>query len=288
MSSTRQIKSRIRSVSSNRQITKAMEMVAASKMRKAQSASLTARAYSDAAVELLNALSDLTDVYESPLYRERPLKTRLLVLITSDRGLAGAYNSNVIRLFTKVAESDRSNGINTKVITIGKKGAQFVSKCKHVESVGAYDVPDQITASDIRPVLHEMVRLYSDAEVDAVDIITTWFENSLTQQAVKTGILPAGFESSDEANVRLASATFEPSVSEVLEYATIRLLEAQLFQAVLDAQASEHSMRRIAMKNASDNAKDIIEDLTLEMNKVRQAAITQELAEISGGVEAMK
>lgn len=290
MGSTRQIKSRIRSVSSNRQITKAMELVAASKLRKSQEATQASRAYSEAAVELLNALSELTDVYESPLFIERPVKSRLVVLITSDRGLAGAYNANAIRQFVKLAEHDQATGVATQVLAIGKRGAQFVGKLQHVELVGVYSMPEQLSAPDIRPILNEIVHRFTDHRVDAVELITTWFENSLNQKAVTLNMLPAGFESDEEVTVskNLTSASFEPSVSEVLRYATVRLLEAQLFQALLDARASEHSMRRMAMKNASDNANDIIEDLTLEMNKVRQAAITQELAEISGGVEALK
>lgn len=291
MASTRQIKSRIRSVGSNRQITKAMELVAASKLRRAQGATQAARAYSDTAVELLDALSRLTDVYGSPLYAERTINTRLVVLITSDRGLAGAYNTNAIKQFMTLRERDVADGVTTRVIAIGKKGAQFVARLKGVETDAVYSLPEQIDASDIRPILLDIVERFIAGDIDAVEVITTWFENSLNQKAVTTSLLPAGFEATESDELidsTLSSATFEPSVGEVLQYATIRLLEAQLFQAVLDAHASEHSMRRIAMKNASDNARDIIDDLTLEMNKVRQAAITQELAEISGGVEAMK
>lgn len=288
MASTRQIKSRIRSVSSNRQITKAMELVAASKLRRAQSATAATRPYSEAAIELLSALSGLTDVYDTPLYRERDVKARLVVLITSDRGLAGAYNTNAIRQFMRLRAKDANDKVDTRVIAIGKKGAQFVSRIKGVTTEAVYPLPEQPTAQDIRPILKVIVDSFTYGSVDAVDIVTTWYENSLNQKAVSIPLLPAGFEATEEVSHQVSSASFEPSVGEVLNYATVRLLEAQLLQALLDALASEHSMRRMAMKNASDNARDIIDDLTLEMNKVRQAGITQELSEISAGVEAMK
>lgn len=288
MPSTRQLKSRIRSVKSNRQITKAMELVAASKLRRAQDASRSSQPYAEAARELLTQLGTMTDVQRTTFFNERSLTSRLIVLITSDRGLAGAFNSNVFKQFTQLLEEDRQNDIKTNVLTVGKKGAQFAARIKGVEVVGSYPAfADHATAADIRPILVEAVDQFVDASVDQVDVITTRFVNSFTQTAHTFKLLPAVFESS-EVSSDVALATFEPSVEEVLEGAALRLLEAQLYQALLDAKASEESMRRVAMKNATDNANELVDDLTLEMNKVRQAAITQELSEISAGVEALK
>jgi F-type H+-transporting ATPase subunit gamma len=289
MASTRQIKSRIRSVKSTKQITKAMELVASSKMRRAQEATAASRMYAEAASELLTYLADLTDVKRTNFYKPRTIKTHLVILITSDRGLAGAYNANVLKQFSSIVRSDAEKKIATKVLCVGRKGAQFVSKVKGVETIGVYQaLPEHLTARDVRPILTTTVQLFLAGEVDAVDIVTTHFVNSLVQNAVTLQLLPAGFDQSNEVPSYIKIATFEPSVETVLNGATMRLLEAQLFQAVLDANASEQSMRRVAMKNATDNAGEIIDDLTLEMNKVRQAAITQELAEIAGGAEAMK
>jgi F-type H+-transporting ATPase subunit gamma len=288
MASTRQLKSRIRSVRSNKQITKAMELVAASKLRRAQDATRASGPYSAAARELLTQLSVATDVAQTPFFAPRTLKTRLVVLITSDRGLAGAYNGNAIKQFVAVARSDKAAGIATRVVCIGARGAQFVAKLDSVEVVGVYTgLPEHLTAADIRPALVTTVDQYLEGGVDVVDIITTRYVNSMTQIAERMQLLPATFETTD-VSPDIALASFEPSVQEVLEGAVIRLLEAQFYQALLDARASEHSMRRAAMKNATDNATDIVDALTLEMNKVRQAAITQELSEISAGVEAMK
>lgn len=287
MSSTRQLKSRIRSVKSNKQITKAMELVAASKLRKSQDAARASSAYALAARELLTQLGRLSDVRQFSFFKQRDVKTRLVILITSDRGLAGAYNTNVIKQFTRTLVADQKQGITTHVMCIGRRGAQFAARVKGVETIGVYQaMPDKMTANDFRPVLVAAVDRFIDELADAVDIISTRFVNSFTQTAQTTPLLPAVFETTD-VNVDIRQARFEPSISVVLEGATIRLLESQLYQALIDAKASEHSMRRAAMKNATDNASELVDDLTLEMNKVRQAAITQELAEISSGAEAL-
>lgn len=288
MPSTRQLKSRIRSVKSNKQITKAMELVAASKLRKSQDASRASQAYALAARELLTQLGRLSDVQQFPFFKKRTVKRRLVLLITSDRGLAGAYNVNVIKQFMQVLHADKKAGAQTQVICVGRRGAQFAAQLNEVEVVGVYaDMPDYITANDFRPILVAAVDRFIDEIVDSVDIITTRYVNSFTQQAETMPLLPAVFETT-EVSQDIQLARFEPSISVVLEGATVRLLESQLYQALLDAKASEHSMRRVAMKNATDNATELVDDLTLEMNKVRQAAITQELSEISAGVEAMK
>lgn len=288
MPSTRQLKSRIRSVKSNKQITKAMELVAASKLRKAQDAARASTAYALAARELLTQLGRTSDVQQFTFFKKRDITSRLVILITSDRGLAGAYNANVIKHFVRVLHDDEKVGIKTHVICIGRRGAQFATRLKNIEVVGVYPaMPDIITANDFRPILVAAVDLFIEEHVDSVEIISTRFVNSFIQTATTTPLLPAVFETTDVSE-DIQRARFEPSISVVLEGATIRLLESQLYQALLDAKASEHSMRRVAMKNATDNANDLVEDLTLEMNKVRQAAITQELAEISSGAEAMK
>jgi F-type H+-transporting ATPase subunit gamma len=209
-----------------------------------------------------------------------------VIVLTSDRGLAGAYNANALKLLTKQLREDDANKVQTHVITIGRKGSSFVAKLKDVETKGSYTVGEEVSVSDIRPILHTVINMFKKAEVDSVEIITTRFVNSFTQTAEMENLLPAGLKGVEKAPV--TDLLFEPSADEVLDYATARLTEAHLYQAVLDARASEQAMRRVAMKNASDNAGEIVDALTLEMNKVRQAAITQELAEISGGAEAMK
>lgn len=287
MASTRQIKSRIRSVSSNKQITKAMELVASSKLRKAQERTLQTRRFTDTALEVMAALSQTTDVRQSPLFVERPIRNRLIIVITSDRGLAGAFNANALKLLTRQLRQDDKDGVNSSVLTVGRKASQFVAKLNNVEATGAYHIDEDVGVDQIRPILNSVIGMFRRSEIDAVEVITTRFVNSFTQTAEMMRLLPAGTAETEGVESPV-DMLFEPSPEEVLDYVAIRLVEAHLYQALLDARASEHAMRRVAMKNASDNAGEIVDALTLEMNKVRQAAITQELSEISAGVEAMK
>ena len=287
MPSTIGIKRRIGSVKSTRQITKAMELVAASKMRRAQEAASRTLDYAKAAKAVLAHLNANKETTDAPLYKERPVKNKLYILVSSDRGLAGAYNYNVLKKFTGYVKQDFESKVGVKVIAIGKKAGGVAIRVKGIETLGIYaDFPDEPDTSHLLPIVGTAIDLFLKQEIDEVSVIYTNYRSSIAQDVLQLGLLPAGVEEV-ELDERLSQATFEPSAEEVLEKITIRLLETQLMQAVLSAAASEHSMRMLAMKNASDNARDIISDLTLEMNKARQAVITQELAEISGGVEAM-
>jgi F-type H+-transporting ATPase subunit gamma len=290
MASTTALKRRIGSVKNTKQITKAMELVAASKMRRATEAAHRGRAYRQAAHSMLSRLSTVTEINEHPLYRTRPIKRRLYIVVTSDRGLAGAYNANIIKLLTKAVAADRKTATASQIIIIGKRGAQFLRRIEQVDIVAAYsDFGDHPTANDIRPILDSIVAQYRDKLTDEVCMLYTEHKSNIVQLAQSLTILPASFDAGDEATEEgLHDVTFEPSVSEVLENVTERLLEVQIWQALLESIASEHSMRMLSMKNASDNATDIIADLTLAFNTARQAKITQELAEITGGAEAMK
>jgi F-type H+-transporting ATPase subunit gamma len=288
MASTRLLKGRIRSVKSTRQITKAMQLVAASKMRRAQDAAHATDPYSKAARELLTKLSQDGETKIHPLYQNRKVKKRLIIIITSNRGLAGAYNSNILKEYVARLKKDDSDHISTDVITIGNKGAQLAIRLKNDRVVGVHnDLLDDPTGPSLKVITNLIVDNFKNGELDQVEVIYTKYINSMTQEVATTTLLPAGF-TEVEVGKNISEASYEPSASEVLEAATVRLIEAQIFQAILDSVASEHSMRMLAMKTATDNANSLVDDLTLEMNKVRQASITQELAEISGGVEAMK
>ena len=283
------LKRRIGSVKSTRQITKAMELVSASKMRRAQEFAAKGRDYRKYAYSLLTRLSAITEVEEHPLYASRPVKTKLYIVMTSNSGLAGAYNANIIRLLSKSIMDDEAKGIRAQVIAIGKKGANFVRNIESIDLIAAYtDIGDRPSANDMRPILTMAADMYRAGEVDNVTLLFTQFQSNLVQEASSLSLLPAKFESTDEAENALSTTTFEPSIQEVLDNVTERLLEVQLYQAMLESVASEHSMRMMAMKNATDNASELIDDLTLAFNTARQAAITQELAEITGGSEAMK
>jgi F-type H+-transporting ATPase subunit gamma len=290
MASTQILQRRRKSVQSTRQITKAMELVAASKMRRATEVAQQGRSYRKAAHELLSRLSTVTDIVDHPLYTKREVKTRLYVAITSDRGLAGAYNSNIIKLLTKAAQQDQKDNITTKAIIIGNRGVQFIKRIDAIDLLAAFpSFGDHPTANDIRPILTSISDLYINKEVDDVQLLYTVHQSNIAQVATSLSLLPARVDVSDsEAVESLNDVTFEPSITAVLDNVTERLLEVQIWQAMLESIASEHSMRMLSMKNATDNANDLIDDLTLAFNTARQANITQEIAEVTGGAEAMK
>lgn len=313
MANTIALRRRIKSVKSTRQITKAMELVSASKMRRAQESALASREYARTALQILTRLRETTDVSKHPLYDIRPVKSRLYIVITSDRGLAGAYNSNVLRAFAARLKADKESGITNYVITVGKQAGRFAAKVQMATILGAYDhMPERPTLNDLTPILQtarqsflaekpakKQYGLYAakdedgtpqstaQALVDEVEVIYTDYKSSIVQLVTEAKLLPAAF-SDVHISADLGKALFEPSPAKVLEVVTERLIEVQMLQMYLESQASEQSARMMAMKTASDNAGEIVEDLTLAANTARQSAITQELAEITGGAEAMK
>lgn len=286
MASTITLKRRIKSIGNTRQITKAMQLVSASKLRRAQEQAQASREYREMAYDILRRLNAQGEVARTPLFNQRKVKNSLYIVVTSNTGLAGAYNSNVLKKLTEGLRGDRDKGVKSHVITIGSKGAQFVRRLSDVELVGTYPpLGDHPTANDIRPILSTAFELYEDDKVDSVQIIYTLFKSTIVQEVQNLQLLPA--PAPETGDKSLAVATFEPDVETVVAQVTIRLVEAQIWQAILESLASEHAMRMIATKNATDNANDLIKDYTLELNTARQAAITQELAEISGGAEAL-
>lgn len=285
------LKGRIKSIKGTRQITKAMQLVSASKMRRAQEFAFKSRAYRDMAYDLLARLNATREVENQPIFKVRPVKSRLYVVITSNSGLAGAYNANALKHLANGLRTDRAAGVASKVIVVGSRGVQFVRRLQNVELVAYYpDFGDQPSANDVRPILNSIIEHYTDELVDEVCLIYTLFKSNIVQEAQTIALLPASITEfipeKPLAATKLIS-NFEPNVETVIHQVATRLIEAQLWQAFLESKASEHSMRMLAMKNATDNANDLIDDYTLEYNTARQANITQELAEISGGAEAL-
>lgn len=288
MASTITLKRRINSIKGTRQITKAMQLVSASKLRRAQEYAERSRAYGDLAYELLQRLSAMGEVERQPLFRQRTVKSRLYVIVTSNTGLAGAYNANVLKLLTGSLRRDRDAHVKSHVITIGSKGAQFVRRLGETNLLAAYPpFGDNPTANDLRPILNTVIDQYKDGNVDEVSVISTQFKSTITQVAKQQVLLPAPKPAAADDQQAAVPSNFEPDVETVIEQTVTRLIEAQIWQAVLESLASEHAMRMLATKNATDNANDLIEDYTLELNTARQADITQQLAEISGGAEAL-
>lgn len=287
MASRQQIKGRIKSVKNTRQITKAMQLVAASKLRRAQTAAEKPMQYSLLARQMLTRLRQLESANEFEWFHARPVKRRYLVVISSHLGLAGAYDGNVIRRLIQEVKADRAAGIETSIVAVGRKVAQAAARINglHIEAV-YNDLPERPSSDDLRPLLSQVVGHFADGDADAVDVIYTHFISTVNTEVQLRHVLPAGYEEVD-VDAETAQAEAEPNAPALLEAVTLQLLESQLYQAILEAIASEQSMRMLAMKNATDNASDIVDALTLEFNNARQAAITQELAEISGGAEAL-
>lgn len=288
MASLITIKRRIGSIRNTRQITKAMELVSASKLRRAQEYAAQSRAYGDLAQELLARLHAIKEVDRYPLFAKRPVKRRLYLVVTSNSGLAGAYNANILKLLTQAIARDRGQKVSSAVITIGNRGAQFVRRLEDVELMAVFSsFGDRPTANDLRPLLNTVLTSFREEQADEVHLLYTLSKSSISQLAISRQLLPAVADDASSFPAPSVS-NFEPDVETVVDQVGTRLIEAQIWQAILESYASEHAMRMVAMKNATDNANELIDDYTLEYNTARQAAITQELAEITGGAEAMR
>lgn len=288
MAKTQTIRRRIKSVKNIHQITKTMEMVAASKLHKAQEAALQSRIYAFSAREALTRLKKIVPDYIHPLFAQREIQSQLIIIFTSDRGLAGAYNGNIFRKLIGLLSAEPN--VKTKTIIIGQKGGQFVSKIKDsIELIGLYpNWPSEPTTIDLQPIVSTAIRLYMEGVVDRVSVLFTDYVSIVRQTATLRNILPINPEMIEPTKLQMninEDTVFEPSPEEVLSFILPRLIEMQIYQANLEAIASEQAMRMMAMKSASDNASDIMDDLSLAYNGIRQAAITQELSEITSGAE---
>jgi F-type H+-transporting ATPase subunit gamma len=288
MASTRDIRRRIKSVKNTRQITKAMELVAASKMKKAQQAALAGRPYAELMAQMLGALADRVEEAQHPFLTKREVKTRGIILVTTDKGLAGPLNANLFKLVTEIKTP-------AKYVVIGRKGAQFIART-HRNLLADFSVTDRVAFSEVKVVAEFMVKQYLEGVVDTVEILWPRFKNTLVQIPTLLPLLPltsvkdvledlrsdAGNTDATKKNAALESTMiFEPNPETVLNALLPLYVNREIHQQVLDAKASEHSARMVAMKTAKDNATKLLGDLTLEYNKARQAAITQEILEIA-------
>lgn len=293
MSNTQQIRRRIKSITNTRQITKAMELVAAAKMRKAQELTLKSRNFSLGSEEVLRLLQKAARKTAHPLLLIRnEVNKIMLIVMASDKGLAGSYNANILR---KSAQYINEQKVPVELMTIGKKAQNFFSKTD-AEIVASFsDLPPYPTSRDIKPIIDIAISDFLSGKVDKVVITYTKFHSTIKQEVLVDEFLPIVSEDSNPTGEPTASENiyqpdeykFEPDEAKVLDTIVPGLVEISLYQKVLDSIASEHSSRMVAMKNASDNAKDIIDDLQLTYNSVRQASITQELAEITAGANAI-
>jgi F-type H+-transporting ATPase subunit gamma len=283
MANTQDIRRRIKSIRNTAQITKAMQMVAASKMRKAQQHALAGRPYAALMNKVLVSLQKRTDPRLHPLLNIREVKKELVLIISTDKGLAGALNTN---LFREAANFDTTK---TAFVVAGKKARQFIARTKR-ELLADFELKDACTFVETKPIAKFCTEKFLNREVDKVSVLYTHFINTINQRAVVQTLLPiSGFDlpkkheeggAAEDVDPMLGYI-FEPNAEAVLDVMLPYYIQFQVFQMILDARASEHSARMVAMKNATDNANQFIKDLTLEYNKMRQAGITTELLEIA-------
>jgi F-type H+-transporting ATPase subunit gamma len=284
MANTQDIRRRIKSIRNIGQLTKAMQMVAASKMRKAQNAALAGRPYSTLMNRVLVSLQQRTDHKLHPLLQVREVKKELVVVISTDKGLAGALNTNLLR------EAANFDPNKTSYVVSGKKARQFLARTRR-DIMADFELKDAPAFTETKEIAKFCVEKFLSGEVDKVSVLFSHFINTVNQKPVVRTLLPiSSFElpqaSAEGATPRdgadpMLGYEFEPTAEGVLDVMLPYYLHYQVFQMILDARASEHSARMVAMKNATDNAKQFIKDLTLEYNKMRQASITTELLEIS-------
>ena len=280
MPSTRELRRRIKSVNSTRQITKAMELVAASKMRRATEAAVGSRPYQQKLGLLVQrALADLPSHH--PLFKKRPVRKLALLIISSDRGLAGAHNTAILKQAFQIQRERKAQNQEVSVITLGKKVEASLNRLGW-PILESYPHPSsQPNPAIIRPISRSIINSFINQEFDEVAIIYTEFISALHQEARIIPLLP--LIPPPQTERLTAQFLFEPSSSAVLDQLLPRSVETSILHALQEALASEHSARRMAMKTATDNASEMIDDLTLTYNGVRQSAITQELAEITSG-----
>ena len=285
MANTRDIRIRIKGVKNTRQITRAMQMVATSKMKKAQESAKSGRPYALLLADIIVSIADEFEEITQSYFIQRPVKHRGILVIGTDKGLCGALNSNLFRMLADVDSS-------AKFVSVGKRATQYLSRARK-DLLADFSLPDKPTFSDIRKIVEFLLRSYDDGRIDTIEVLFTSFINTLRQEPELVRLFPLNDLDSMTEKLHERFGADEHVVPkdnrEILiedrdtvlsEIATL-YLKQEIYQLVLEAQASEHSARMVAMKTATDNAGDLIDDLTLQYNRARQAAITQEILEIS-------
>jgi len=284
MSGLKEIRNRISSVSSTMQITNAMKMVSAAKLKKAQDSISATLPYSNKLSELIKNISSSTDSDDTnPLFEKREPKNLLIIAITSNKGLCGGFNSNIIKEVNNIKSTSASKRVD--LLTIGKKGDDILSKKFEVIS-SHNDVYDNFNYSNIKEIAETVMQKFSDKEYDEVTLVYNHFKNTATQIVTKEQYLPIE-ESADENNSVSGDYIFEPNRPKILNELIPKSLSIQLFKAISDSIAGEHGARMTAMHKATDNASELRDQLKLTYNKARQTAITNEILEIVGGAEAL-
>jgi F-type H+-transporting ATPase subunit gamma len=301
MAGSKEIKQRIKSVKNTKKITKAMELVAASKMKKAVASAMSSRLYSMYSWDLLSSLSASLREITHPFFTQSKNTKTLIVLISSNRGLCGAYNSQVIKsAVRKIKDLSGENIVDVDIVSIGKKGDSSMRRVGQNIIASFLDLPDTISLAKINPISAFITEEYRAGRYGKVYVAYTDFVSALSQKSNVRQLLPIKKEelresiesvgpaiSKENLNTKIPEYNFEGSREEIIESLSSKLISMQIYQMMLESQASEQSSRMLAMKNASEAAGEMISDLTLTFNKARQAGITREISEISAGMSSV-
>jgi F-type H+-transporting ATPase subunit gamma len=289
MATLRDIKRRIEAVKNTQQITKAMKMVAASKLRKAQSKMLEMRPYSEKMKDTLSSLASAAGIESHPLLTPRARKTVEIVVLTSDKGLCGAFNSNILKTSEKFIKERKKEGFNVSLTIVGKKAHDYFKRRNENVRKSWVGLSGKIAYHDAQEIAKDIISSYLDETIDEVLLLYNEFMTVMTQEVRTAKLLPySSDDHSEKASEPSAVFIYEPSQEEIYNQLLPKNIEIQVFRAILESQASEEAARMTAMENATQNANEMISTLTLQYNKARQASITAELMDIVGGVEALK
>ncbi|BAC14932.1 ATP synthase F1 subunit gamma [Oceanobacillus iheyensis] len=286
MASLRELKGRIESTKKTKQITGAMQLVSASKMSKAEQNARGFVPYADKLQEVVSSIANANTDAQHPMLMKREVKKTGYLIITSDRGLVGAYNSHILKNLVNTIEKNHTSKDEYTIIVLGRKGYDYCRKRGLPVSKSVLGVPDHPTFADVKELASETVQMYADGDIDELNIIYNHYVSAISQVVTNKQLLP--IDNLDESGAATSDYEFDPNQEQILEVLLPQYAESLIFGALLDGKASEHAASMTAMRSATDNASDLIDDLSLSYNRARQAAITQEITEIVGGVAALE
>ncbi|MCI2875490.1 ATP synthase F1 subunit gamma [Staphylococcus hominis] len=288
MASLKEIDSRIKSTKKMKQITKAMNMVSSSKLRRAEKNTKQFEPYMEKMQDAITAIAGASKNSNHPMLRSRHIQRSGYLVITSDKGLAGAYSSNVLKRLVNDIKEKHTNSDEYSIIVLGQSGVDFLKNRGYEVESSLVDVPDQPSFKSIQAIVKHAIDLFSEEHIDELKIYYSHYVSVLENKPSVKQVLPLSQEDSSQGQGQMSSYEFEPDKDSILRVILPQYVESLIYGTILDAKASEHAARMTAMKNASDNATELIDDLSLQYNRARQAEITQQITEIVGGSAALE
>ena len=288
MASLKEIDSRIKSTKKMKQITKAMNMVSSSKLRRAEKNTKQFEPYMEKMQDAITAIAGASKNSSHPMLRPRHIQRSGYLVITSDKGLAGAYSSNVLKRLVNDIKEKHTNSDEYSIIVLGQSGVDFLKNRGYEVESSLVDVPDQPSFKSIQAIAKHAIDLFSEEHIDELKIYYSHYVSVLENKPSVKQVLPLSQEDSSQGQGQMSSYEFEPDKDSILRVILPQYVESLIYGTILDAKASEHAARMTAMKNASDNATELIDDLSLQYNRARQAEITQQVTEIVGGSAALE